>query len=192
VSVAIHPRALHGPWDKGFALDVHTVGSSYLGDDEHGRPRFDTRRSEIGELLYRLKYQRDRSAVAPIVEVVAVFLGRSRSRIDAVVPVPPSNARIHQPVALIAKALGERLKIPVCRECVAKVRKTPQLKNLKSYDERMKALEGAFSVSPEHTQGKRLLLFDDVHGSGATVSVVAEALKAGGARAVYLLTLTTK
>jgi predicted amidophosphoribosyltransferase len=56
----------------------------------------------------------------------------------------------------------------------------------------LEALKGAFSVSPEHTQGKSLLLFDDLHGSGATVSAITEALKAGGVKAVYLLTLTTK
>jgi predicted amidophosphoribosyltransferase len=95
-------------------------------------------------------------------------------------------------VTVIVKALSERLKIPVCTECLAKIKKTPQLKDITGYDERVEALEGAFSVSPEHTQGKSLLLFDDLHGSGATVSAITEALKAGGAKAVYLLTLTAK
>jgi predicted amidophosphoribosyltransferase len=37
------------------------------------------------------------------------------------------------------------------------------------------------------------LLFDDLHGSGATVSAITEVLKGpGGAKTVYLLTLTTK
>jgi predicted amidophosphoribosyltransferase len=60
------------------------------------------------------------------------------------------------------------------------------------YDKRAEALEGAFSISKALTKGKRFLLFDDLYGSGATVSAITEALKAGGARAVYLLTLTTK
>jgi predicted amidophosphoribosyltransferase len=49
-----------------------------------------------------------------------------------------------------------------------KVRKTPQLKDLTRYCERVEALEGAFKVWPERTRGKNLLLFDDVYGSGAT------------------------
>jgi len=93
---------------------------------------------------------------------------------------------------LVATALSERLGVPLCTECLAKVKTTPQLKDLVDYDKRTEALAGAFSVSEEHTKGKRLLLFDDLYGSGATVSAIAEALKAGGARAVYLLTLTTK
>jgi len=37
------------------------------------------------------------------------------------------------------------------------------------------------------------LLFDDIYGSGATVGHIAEVLKRDGrAKAVYLLTLTTK
>ena len=192
VSIEIHPRALHGPWDKGFALDVHTVSSNYLGDDQYGHARFDTKRSEIGDLLYRLKYRRDQTVLAPIVEAIAGFLGRSRSSIDAMVAVPPSNVRKNQPVMLIVTALSERLKIPVCTECLSKIKKTPQLKDITEYHERVEALEGAFSVSADHTRGRRLLLFDDLYGSGATVSAITGALKEGGARAVFLLTLTTK
>jgi predicted amidophosphoribosyltransferase len=188
VSIAINPRPLQGPWDKGFALDVHTLSSTYLGDDPSGRARFDTKRSAIGELLYRLKYGWDQTAIEPIVETVAKFLGQSHSPIDAIVPVPPSHVRTNQPVILIVTALSERLKIPVCTECLSKIRTTPQLK-----DKRVEVLAGAFSVSPGHTKGKSLLLFDDLHGSGATVSAITKVLKGqGSARTVYFLTLTTK
>jgi predicted amidophosphoribosyltransferase len=170
MSIEIHPRALHGPWDKGFALDVHTVNSTYLGDDQYGHRRFDTKRSEIGELLYRLKYKHDQATIELIVEAVAGFLGTSHSPIDAIVPVPPSNVRTNQPVALIVNALNGRLKIPVCTECLSKIKKTSQLKDITEYHKRVEALEGVFSVAPEHTKGKRLLLFDDLYDSGATVT----------------------
>jgi hypothetical protein len=63
VPVEINPRRLAGPWNEGYALDVHTRGSTFLGYDQYGHARFDTMRSPVGELLYRLKYQRDRAAV---------------------------------------------------------------------------------------------------------------------------------
>jgi hypothetical protein len=47
--VTISPRKLVGKWTVGYSLDVHTTGSTYLGDDEYGHPQFDTQRSEIGE-----------------------------------------------------------------------------------------------------------------------------------------------
>jgi len=192
LTVEIHPRRLQGPWDAGFALDIHT-GSTFLGNDQYGRPRFDTKRSPLGELLYRLKYKLDQTTIDPIVETVAAFLGAHHSPIDAIVPVPPSNVRTKQPVTLIANALSRRLAIPVCTTCVSKIRRTPPLKDITEYHKRVEALRGAFRVSREDTHGKSLLLFDDLYGSGATVSGIAEILKReGGAKAVYLLTLTRK
>jgi len=47
---------LNGPWAKGFAFDLHTISSEYTGDNEYGHPTFDTTRSQIGQLLYELKY----------------------------------------------------------------------------------------------------------------------------------------
>jgi len=67
------------------------------------------------------------------------------------------------------------------------------LKDITDYDKRAEALKEAFTVATELTTGKNLLLFDDLHGSGATVGHIVEVLKnPGRAKAVYLLTLTTK
>jgi competence protein ComFC len=64
---------------------------------------------------------------------------------------------------------------------------------LVEYDKRREALKDAFTAAPDQTKGKTLLLFDDLYGSGATVSHIVEVLKnQGGAKAVYLLTLTKK
>jgi competence protein ComFC len=161
LSTEINPRRLNGPWDLGYALDIHIVSSTFLGYDGAGHARFDSVRSPIGELLYRLKYRSDHATIEPIVEAVAGFFGALRSSIDAIVPVPPSNVRANQPVTLIVTALGKRLQIAVCDACLLKVKKTPQLKDITEYDKRAEALDGAFSVVPEHTQGKALMLFDD-------------------------------
>jgi len=48
---------IKGNWKKGLAFDLHTVASVYLGVDEYGHGRFDNTRSEIGELIYQLKYR---------------------------------------------------------------------------------------------------------------------------------------
>ena len=53
-SVEIKPQTLRGPWASGFALHVHSLSSTYLGDDEYGHARFSTTRSPVGELLYQL------------------------------------------------------------------------------------------------------------------------------------------
>ena len=46
---------LKGDWTKGLAFDQHTLASVYLGDNAYGYPQFENTRSEMGELLYRLK-----------------------------------------------------------------------------------------------------------------------------------------
>jgi competence protein ComFC len=195
LSVEINPRRLRrGPWTDGYALDWHTLGSTFLGNNQFGHPMFDTKRPPVGELLYQLKYRNDQTAVDPLAETAAGFLQNIwRVKIDAIVPVPPSNARKLQPVDAVANAIAARLHIPVCVRCLAKVRQTPQLKDMNEYDKRAEALKDAFKVAPELTIGKDLLLFDDLFGSGATVGHIVEVLKQQGqAKAVYLLTLTTK
>ena len=55
----------------------------------------------------------------------------------------------------------------------------------------MAALQSAFTVLQVRTEGKSILLFDDLYRSGATVSTITGLLgNEGKAKAVYLLTLT--
>jgi hypothetical protein len=52
---------------------------------------FDTTRSPLGELLYKLKNRGDEAVVPEIVDTAATFVKGWAWRIDAIVPVPPSN-----------------------------------------------------------------------------------------------------
>ena len=63
--------------EEGYALDLHTTSSTFLGYDGYGHPQFETVRSELGELLYKLKYRADPSAVDSIAETAAGFLKKS-------------------------------------------------------------------------------------------------------------------
>jgi competence protein ComFC len=198
--VKINPRSLRGPWAAGFALDRHTLSSTFIGNNEFGHPMFDTKRPPVGELLYQLKYGRSQTAAekqaiaGQLAETAESFIRHTwRPPIDVIVPVPPSNVRAIQPVIVVAEALAARLGVPVCSSCLTKVKQTPQLKDITDYDKRKEVLAGAFTVDPASTTGKNLLMFDDLHGSGATVAYIGELLRGPGrANAVYLLTLTTK
>jgi predicted amidophosphoribosyltransferase len=87
----INPRKLRGPWSDGYALDVHTTSSTMIGHNTYGHPVFDTQRSALGDLLYRLKNRGDQTVIEPIVETMMGFLKTWNPRVDAIVPVPPSN-----------------------------------------------------------------------------------------------------
>jgi len=193
MTVEIHPRKILGKWADGYALDLHTTSSTFLGYDGYGHPQFETVRSELGELLYKLKYRADPSAVDSIAETAAEFLKEKwRIDVDLIVPVPPSDTgRKRQPVLEVTTAVSERTGIELGLDGLVKVKQTPQLKNVFDFKERVAALEGAFSIEKAKIQGKRVLLFDDLFRSGATMNTITECLtKDGGAEVVYALTLT--
>lgn len=191
MSVQINPKTLRGEWKQGFALDVHTTGSTFIGHNEFGHPVFDTTRSPLGELLYRLKYKNDGTVTEEIGDTVAEFIQSSKIGIDAIIPMPASNVRSVQPVLQIANALGKKLGVPVLDNCVSKTKQTPQLKDVYNYEERKRLLEGAFTVNRDQTAGKSLLLFDDLYRSGATMNAVAQELaKTGQAKEIFVLALT--
>jgi predicted amidophosphoribosyltransferase len=184
------PRKIPGRWRDGYALDLHTLSSTFLGYDEFGHPRFDNSYSELGGLLYALKSRTDRKAIPQIVDAAEKFMKSWKPPIEMIVAVPPSNERNLQPVLLLAKELSRRLGLPLI-DCVKKLRKTPQPKNVTDFDERIRLLEGLFKVDKSATRGKRILLFDDLYRSGATMNALTDTLyDQGEATEVFALTIT--
>jgi competence protein ComFC len=192
VPVKTNPKKLSGVWKAGFALDLHTISSTFLGTDSFGHDVFETTRSELGELLYRLKYGRDRTTLALIADTVTEFLRKWNPGVDALVPVPPSKvARQFQPVLETAREVCRRTGMPLCDKCIKKVKSTGELKDVFDFEKRAAVLKDAFAIDRCLTEGKRLLLFDDLYRSGATVTEISRSLTLSGhAAAVFLLTLT--
>jgi predicted amidophosphoribosyltransferase len=191
-AVKIDPMKLPGPWTDGYVLErQHTLTSEFLGHDSFGNPQFDTKRSELGELVFRLKNRNDKNTLDPIAETAVEFIKGWAPPFDLIVPVPPSRKRLaYQPVMEIAKAIGARLSKPVDMTAVNKIKDTPELKNVFDYQQRSKLLQGAFNVESDAVGGKRILLIGDLYRSGAAATVVAQDLLAGGAAAVYMLATT--
>ena len=187
----MNPTRIVGRWNSGFALDFHTISSEFVGHDEYGHPMFDTKRSELGELLYRLKYGADLGVVAEIGATAAEFLTTWKPQAEFILPVPPSRPRLQQPVLLMAEQIGRNLNLPVRPEVVMKVKVIPQLKDVFEYDKRVSLLQDAHSVGRAMTEGRRILLFDDLFRSGATMNSIAQTLyEDGGAIDVYAMTIT--
>jgi competence protein ComFC len=175
--VTINPRRIPGNWRQGYVLDYHTLSSEFLGHDEYGHPQFETKRSEVGELLYRLKYKSERQALQPLVETAAQFITSRRLTLDFILPVPPSKSRPFQPVWEIAKGLSKQLNVPYRDDLIVKTKDTAELKNVYDFNERLKLLENAYTIQePSLLTGKTILLFDDLFRSGATMNAIADAL----------------
>lgn len=184
------PIELHGPWKKGYAFDLHTLASFHLGVDEYGRDQFRNVRTEMGQLVYDLKYREKLKMATKIVDKLTISL-RGMERADLIVPIPPSNPtrKVQAPLE-IARELGKRIAVPVGAGVLAK-HPGRQLKNVKSTMERQRLLKETMRVSEEYDlTGKNILLLDDLYRSGATLTAATELLYERGARAVVVLTMT--
>lgn len=189
VAVPIAPVIISGPWDEGYALDRHTISSDFLGHDQFGNPMFDTKRTALGELVFRLKNRNDQSTIGAIADTLVKFIKDRKLKFDLILPVPPSRERPFQPTVEIARAVGAQLDIPKRAKYVRKVKKTPELKNVLDYSERVKLLKDAFEVDPR-VKGQRVLLLDDLYRSGATIKAVARAVQSAEAKHLTALAVT--
>ena len=182
--------ALNGNWAQGFAYDLHTLKSEYMGRNEHGHDSFNTTRTEMGELVYSLKYCNDISAISKIVNLINK--ATRLDCIDIIIPIPPSNKnRRIQPVQAIANALGESNSIAVSADILHKKQGGKEIKSISSHSERQASLKETMSIKHYHNrQGKVVLLIDDLYCSGSTLSYATELLIEAGASQVNVLTMT--
>lgn len=180
-----NPMLIRGAWKAGYVLDYHSSSSVFVGHDAYGHPRWETSRTPVGDLLYRLKYRRDPAALEQLLAVAADFIRSWAPPVEAVVPVPPSKPRASQPVRLLSEGLAKHLALPLL-DVVAKTARAQQVKDVFDYHARLTLLDGAHHLTSHDARGKALLLVDDLFRSGATLNAVTSLLlDAGRARAVY-------
>ncbi|MGB8646524.1 MAG: HRDC domain-containing protein, partial [Anaerolineae bacterium] len=175
-----HPRPLTGPWLVGWALDFH---SHFDGDTAN--------RGIVGELTYRYKYCGEQQLAGELAGRWVELLAKHPElpRLDGVIPIPPSTARLFDPVTALAEATGKRLEIPVLRGVLLKKRATRPQKEMTSLAQKRMNVAGAFALEGD-VKNKCVLLVDDLFDSGATLCEAARVLMRGGARGIVVLTLT--
>jgi len=98
---------------------------------------------------------------------------------DCFIPVPMHikavRKRGYNQALLIAKKLSKITRIPVCFDCVVKVKQTRSQVGL-SYSERKKNLKGAFRIFKLKSGVKRAVVVDDVFTTGSTINEIASLL----------------
>lgn len=136
----------------------------------------------------RLKYGRRIGLARLIARQMLRHVGSDDALI---VPVPLHRWRLwhrgFNQSALIADQLGNLTGWPVDKHILQRVKRTAPLRGLNP-SQRTKMMRGAFALGSGHdVKGRRVLLIDDVHTSGATAAACVRALKRGGAGEVRLL-----
>lgn len=173
---------------------MHSQSSRYLGVDEFGHDCFETIRTEVGQLVYDLKYGNNQSVVPKIIEIITTQIKDFKifGIIDMIIPVPPSRHRENQPVEIIANALGVRMGIPVIKNEVIKIKETPELKGMADPSEREEILRNAFGLAGKNDlSNKNVLLIDDLYRSGATLRAITSILyEQGSVESIYVIVLT--
>ncbi len=186
VASGINPQRIPGPWDEGWSLDVHTIRS--VPDDRGG---FDTVRSNLGELVFQLKYRKNTDVIRKIAKMALVFLLRFKD-LRALVPVPGSDPMSSfRPSFLVARELSQGLGVPVATPYLIKTLATPPLKGIADPRAREKALRGSMRVADFRFEGQSVLLLDDLYRSGTTMRYATKLLREqGGVGTVYAVALT--
>lgn len=158
-------------------------------------PPFDSARAVLAygdvarTVALRLKYGR-RIGLA---RLIATHMVRHLPDGDppVIVPVPLHRWRLwgrgFNQSALIADHLGRLSGLSVDRHGLRRIKRTQPLRGMNP-KMRAKAVRGAFAMADGHAlEGRRVLLIDDVHTSGATAAACARVLRKAGVVDVRLL-----
>ena len=146
----------------------------------------------LREAIHRFKYNYIRELTVPLGEMLVAFWERASLVADLIVPVPLHARRVRErgynQAALLAQCLGDATGMPVICDGLRRNRHTVSQSGL-SAEERRRNVEGAFSCVGSRVERMRVLLVDDVCTTGATLEACSVALRAGGARTVWALTV---
>ena len=186
-------REIPGPWDQGWALDKHSIKSTYLGDDAYGHARFDTERTEVGEATYQLKYQHDWNQVDPLAQALAENIFQKLQNVGFIVPMPASISRHRQPVTEVAQRLGSIVKKPVFLDVLLKAGNGKSLKDFNTKGEKVEAIGESFSVNDgiDGSGPWNVLVVDDLFHTGASMEAAFKVLRSYlKVRKIYVASLT--
>ena len=176
--VKTNVRQIQGPWSLGYTLDKHTISSTYIGDDNYGHAIFDTKRTEVGESLYQLKYKSDHSQATVLAEQIVHSLWHFFPGTSFVLPMPPSKPRALQPVTAIARAVGAKTGVRCLEHLLLKNTATAQIKDIGARDDRATALSSAFRVADVLPDGMHdVLLIDDLYDTGSSLEAATRTLQ---------------
>lgn len=146
----------------------------------------------LRQAIHRLKYAAARDMAKPFAEMMTQFWHGTPLPADVIVPVPlhphRQRERGYNQSALLAWAFGGIVGLPVWDRILFRRRNTVSQTTLDAGQRRVN-VAGAFECEPTAVQDRQVLLIDDVCTTGATLEACSAALKAGGARSVWALTL---
>lgn len=171
----INPIEIVGNWTQGYVLDKHVISSVHIGQNQFGHDQYDTTRSELGELVYKMKYNGHQDTSEEIIELIQPFLDQwlGDKNIDCVIPVPPTEKRNMQPVFLIAEKIASTYGIGYVEDVLVKNSLTAS-KNMARYNKSVSGTIEAIKTAKKHHD---ILLVDDLYSTGTTAKECVKVLR---------------
>ena len=175
-----------GRWDEGYVLSEHMISREFVGYDEYGRERYNSKRSVLGELIYQFKYKQNIEQLPLIIQIVKEKIKKLRldERIDLVIPVPASNKkRKYQPVYILAQAIARYMNKKYIENVVQKIN-DEQAKN-------GKIEKNSIIKNINFVKQTNILIIDDLYSTGNTLNEVVKILKTDkNINKIYCLVMT--
>ena len=141
----------------------------------------------VAEVVKQFKYEGYFGLASPLAELMLAAWPRWKQPVDLVIPIPLHAARQRErgynQSELLARVLKSHLDWQVEPAGLKRVRRTRPQVGL-NMAERRTNVSGAFIAEAALVQGKKILLIDDVHTTGATLVAAAEVLLDAGAKSV--------
>ncbi len=152
---------------------------------------------KIAKFVHLFKYNFVSDLGQPLGKIITRALQKNDLPLpDLIIPTPIHRHKLKwrgfNQAEILANFIGQSLTpglpLSVRTDLVFRRKKTKTQMKIKSYQERLSNLHGAFSVpsqAKEALRGKRILLIDDIATTGATLFECAKILKDSGAKEVF-------
>lgn len=175
--MTINPIRIKGNWDEGYVLDRHIIKSSIIGIDGFGNSIYDTQRTELGELIYQIKYKKKYDKIEDAMKLIAPFIKQWESiqDVQSILAVPYSQKREWQPVEEIAKRIADILPKAIFCENILLKTTNEQAKNLNLNSKNH--LHGTIIQTKPAIKRHSILLVDDLYSTGTTLKECVEVLR---------------
>jgi ComF family protein len=150
------------------------------------------REESLRRLLVGLKFTGGERQAEYLGELLAGALGKQRwiAEVEALVPVPMHRLRRWQRpcdhARLLAEAVSRRLRIPVRKATVRRVKYSISQMRTLSQAERFRNVKGCFGPTRwPRIAGKTVCIIDNLLVTGATIREVSKVLRKAGAKRIY-------
>ena len=149
----------------------------------------------LQQAIHFFKFEKKKAFARHLIQLINAYipLDCSIAEYDFILPVPIHKKRLRErgfnQATLLANGIAKAAGVPVRTDTLIRHRHTVAQSSL-DREERQQNLIGAFEIrNPDSIRGKRLLIFDDVFTTGATIREAVSELWAADPAEVDVLTL---